>query len=272
MTENFQIILTEEEMSAGLGKNSSDPYIKNFPYQELLGSLLFLTVCTRPELSYPISYLAKFAGKYNQKAVDGLLRILYYAYNTKHDILRLGGAAIPRIVGYCDSDFAGCQITRKSTSGSIVFIALGPVIWYSKLQTIVAQSTAEAEYLAMYPVCQNIIWIRNMFYDFKFARLRPVFSCTIWVDNKAAIEISKSNVLNSRMKHVALKLSLIKELYNLGIITPDYVDTIDNRADIFTKAVSAKVFIRLHHTVLGLESEVPYSLKRIKTVENEDYF
>ena len=73
------------------------------------------------------------------------------------------------------------------------------------------------------------------------------------------------------MKHVALKLSLIKELFNLGIITPDYVDTLDNRADIFTKAVSVKVFERLRHTVLGLEAEVPYSLKRIKTVRNEDY-
>jgi hypothetical protein len=271
MTESFKIILTEEEISAGLGKESSDAYIKNFPYQELLGSLLFLTVCTRPELAYPISYLAKFASKYNQKAIDGLLRVLHYANNTKYYSLNLGGAAMPRLVAYCDSDFAGCPLTRKSTSGSIVFIALGPVIWYSKMQTIVAQSTAEAEYLAMYPVCQNIIWIRNMFSDFKFARLRPVFSSTIWIDNLAAIEISKSNVLNSRMKHVALKLSLIKELFNLGIITPDYVDTLDNRADIFTKAVSVKVFERLRHTVLGLEAEVPYSLKRIKTVRNEDY-
>ncbi len=86
------------------------------------------------------------------------------------------------------------------------------------------------------------------------------------------MEISKSNVLNSSMKHVALKLSLIKELYNLGIITPDYVDSMDNRADSFNNAVSAKNFIQLHHTVLGLESEVPYSLKRIKTIKNEDYF
>ncbi len=90
-----------------------------------------------------------------------------------------------------------------------------------------------------------------MFYDFNFSRLRPVFSSTVWVDNKAAIEISKSNVINSRMKHVALKLSLIKELYNLGIITPDYVDTEDNRADIFTKAVSARVFERLCFTALS---------------------
>jgi len=73
------------------------------------------------------------------------------------------------------------------------------------------------------------------------------------------------------MKHVALKLSLIKELYNLGIITPDYVDTKDNRADVLTKPVSTRVFERLRFPVLGLESEVPYSLKRIKTVENEDY-
>jgi hypothetical protein len=272
MVENFKITITEEEMNAGVGKESSDEYIKNFPYQELLGSLLFLTICTRPVLAYPISYLAKFAQKYNMEAINGLIRVLHYAYNTRFEPLRLGGAAIPRLVGFCDSDFAGCLMTRKSTSGSILFLALGPIVWYSKLQTIVAQSTAEAEYIAMYPICQNIIWIRNMFYDFNFIRLRPIFSTTVWMDNMAAIEVAKSNVLNSRLKHIALKMALIKDLCNYGIITPDYIDSQNNRADIFTKAVSSKVFDHLCHTVMGLESEVHYSLKRIKTIKNDDYF
>jgi hypothetical protein len=272
MLENFKIVITEEELANGLGKNSSDNYVKNFPYQELLGSLLFLAVCTRPILAYPISYLAKFAQKYNKQACNGLIRMLQYVHNTRFDVLTLGGVSIPRLVGYCDSDFAGCLTTRKSTSGSILFLGHGPIVWFSKLQTIVAQSTAEAEYLALYPICQNIIWTRNMFHDFNFVRLRIIFSTTIWVDNMAAIEVVKSDVLNSRLKHIALKTALIKELYRIGIITPDYVDTKNNLADIFTKAVSLPVFRHLAQKCMGRVTEIPYSLKRIKTLKNDDYF
>jgi hypothetical protein len=272
MLENFHILITEEEKTAGVAKTSNDQYVKNFPYQELLGSLLFLAVCTRPALAYPISYLAKFTNNYNRKACDGLIRILQYVYNTRYETLSLGGGGIARLVGYCDSDFGGCLTTRKSTSGSILFLGLGPVIWYSKRQTIVAQSTAEAEYISMYPICQNIIWIRNMFYSFNFTRLRPVFSTTIWVDNMAAIEVAKSDVLNSRLKHIALKTALIKELYNLGIITPDYIQSKENCADIFTKPVSLTIFKNLYYKINGRANEIPYSLKRTKTLKNEDYF
>ncbi len=78
--------------------------------------------------------------------------------------------------------------------------------------------------------------------SFIFPRLKPVYSTTIWVDNMAAIEVTKNESFNSKLKHVSVTLSLIKDNVKLGIVIADHVDGVDNRADVMTKPVTPSLY------------------------------
>jgi len=103
-------------------------YVDKFPYRELIGVILYLNVCTRPDVSYAISFLAKFNSKPTFLACKALWRLAKYLYNTREVKLTLGGGAKgPYQVAYSDSDWASCKVTRKSRTGCIVFLGNGPV-------------------------------------------------------------------------------------------------------------------------------------------------
>jgi hypothetical protein len=81
------------------GKDSPDPYVRKFPYQQIIGSILFLAICTRPMIAYAISYLAKVSSCYNRSACKALEWLMQYVYNTRNEVLILGGD-IPRVTAY----------------------------------------------------------------------------------------------------------------------------------------------------------------------------
>ena len=127
------------------------------PYRKLIGAIIYLDVCNRPTISYTIFISAQFNAKPTFLACKALLRLSKFLLNTKSDELTLGGAvSIPVVASFFDSDWGGCVNTRYSRSGHVVFIGNGPVVWYSKRQTNVAQSSAEAEFIAKSPCCQEL--------------------------------------------------------------------------------------------------------------------
>jgi hypothetical protein len=135
MQENLKVRLQEEENLTP----RQVLYGQNFPYRQLVGTILYLNICTRPAISYAISTLAKFNTKPTFTACKALVRVAKYLYNSRTDRLALGGGAkLPHIVSYSDSDWAGCLDTRYSRSGHIVFMGNGPVVWYSKMQSLAA--------------------------------------------------------------------------------------------------------------------------------------
>jgi hypothetical protein len=266
LQDGFKINIAEEEIG---GAQSSDDYVARFPYLEMLGSLLFLAVCTRPTIAYAIGYLARFSKSYNREACRALERVLQYVYNTRETILVLGGK-LARLVGYSDSDFAGDERTRKSTSGFILFLGNGPIVWYSKLQTIVAQSTAEAEYVSLLPICQNIIWVRNLLHETGIQSIIATMSTTLWCDNKAAIELSVNPKFHSRTKHIGKIYHLVRVLQECGVVTVAYVNTTGNIADIFTKAVGLKI-LELFTLMVHGNGKIEYNLSNVITTTNDDY-
>ena len=159
MQENLKLLATEEETSTPRQLQ----YAANFPYRKLIGAIIYLNVCTCPSISYAISILAQFNEKPTFLACKALLWLAKFLYNTKSNKLVLGGGAkIPTITSFCDSDWGGCINTRYSRSGHIIFCGNGPVVWYSKRQTNIAQSSAEAEFIAKAPCCQNSNFIRRI--------------------------------------------------------------------------------------------------------------
>nr|GEX13163.1 putative ribonuclease H-like domain-containing protein [Tanacetum cinerariifolium] len=136
------------------------------------------------------------------------------------------------LITYVDSDWAKCKATRRSVTGFGVFLGKNLISWKSKKQTVVARSSAEAEYRAMASVTCEIMWLVNLFRDLKLNISKPV---TIFCDNKAAIQIASSLVFHDRTKHFEIDLHFIRDKIIEGVIKPLNIDSANQLADIFTK-------------------------------------
>ena len=126
-----------------------------------MGSLLFIQICTRGDISYNVHYLARFNNSPSKAACLAATRVLQHLYNTRDRKLTLGGTTNPLLTLFCDTDFAACTFTRRSVECFLLYFGLGCIMWQVKRQGSVAQSTGEAEFLALTPGC-NMIWIRTL--------------------------------------------------------------------------------------------------------------
>ena len=145
------------------------------------------------------------------------------------------------LMGYSDSDHAGCKIDRKSTTGGAHFLGGKLVSWTSKKQQGVSTSTAEAEYIAAGSCCAQILWMKNqlMDYDVKYTKT-PIFC-----DNTSAIAISHNPVMHSRTKHIDVRYHFIRDHIERGDVELHFIPTDKQLADIFTKPLDDKTFQRL---------------------------
>ena len=128
-----------------------------------IASLMFAAVCTRPDIAFAVSYLARFTNHPSQLVCQAIIRVFGYLKGTKGmsiNFVREDGVS-PMV--YCDSDYAGDVNDCKSTSGILVIIGSSPVSWYSSKQTITAQSTTDAEIVGMNQADKEIIWLRILF-------------------------------------------------------------------------------------------------------------
>ena len=147
-------------------------YVDSFPYQELLGSLLYLAVNTRPDIAFAVNACARYSNSPTYAACRTLVRILDYVSNT-YDVGIVFRGTDFDIHGFCDSDWAGDIDTRRSTTGYLTFMAGGPIAWQSRLQTTVATSSMEAEYMAAYALIQEICWLRGVLSELGFNSDEP---------------------------------------------------------------------------------------------------
>ena len=144
--------------------------MNDFQYREKIGSLIYLMICTRPDIAFAVSFLARFSDKVNKVVCTAVTRLLQYVYNTKEYTLKLSGD-IPWISLFTDSDWAGCRATRLSTGGFIMFLGLAPIAWGSKLQKSPAQSVQEAEYMAMNDPLKILQWLRWLFSELRVGKV-----------------------------------------------------------------------------------------------------
>ncbi|GKB18013.1 retrovirus-related pol polyprotein from transposon TNT 1-94 [Tanacetum coccineum] len=162
------------------------------------------------------------------------------------------------LTAYADVDHAGCQDTRRSTSGSAQFLGDKLVSWSSKKQKSTAVSSIEAEYIALSGCCSQILWMRSQLtdYDFQFNKI------PLYCDNKSAIALCCNNVQHSRAKHIDVHNHFIKEQVENGIVKLYFVRTEYQLADIFTKPLPRERFNFLIDK-LCMKSMSPETLKRL---------
>jgi hypothetical protein len=146
---------------------------------------------------------------------------LKYLNSTK-DLSLIFSGKINGLVGFCDSDWASDHLTRKSTSGFVFFLGNSPISWQSKLQSTVALSSTEAEYVSASIATQEGLWIRSLLREWGLSMSMPT---TIWCDNKGAIQIAQGPVNNKRTKHVDIRFHHIRDHIEKGDIVVDHIPT-----------------------------------------------
>ncbi|GJS44452.1 hypothetical protein Tco_0569495 [Tanacetum coccineum] len=154
--------------------------------------------------------------------------------------------------------YAGCQDTRRSTSGSVQLLGDRLVSWSSKRQKSAAISSTEAEYIALSGCCAQVLWMRSQLTDYGFGFNKIPMYC----DNKSAIALCCNNVQHSRSKHIDIRFHFIKEHVENGVIELYFVNTEYQLADIFTKALGRE---RIEFLInkLGMRSFTPDTLKQL---------
>ena len=173
--------------------------------------------------------------------MDAVYQILRYLKSApgKGLIFRKNGHV--NIEGYCDSDWASCADDRRSTSGYCIFIGGNLVSWKSKKQSVVARSTAEAEYRAMALGVAELLWLKSMLVELK---LDQGAKMKLWCDNKSAISIANNPVQHDRTKHIEIDRFFIKEKLDSGLLELSHVSTKDQAADCLTKGLNSVDMIR----------------------------
>ena len=207
-------------------------------YMHLVGSLLYLSVCTRPDIAQAVGVLSKFMATpttVHWQAAKGVLRYVAgtTTYGLKFDGVNIG------LTGYCDADYGGDLDTRRSTTGYVFLLHGGAIAWSSKRQPTVAASTTEAEYIAAAQAVKEALWLRNLLADLNM----DVGAIKIYADNQSAIKLLKNPVLSAKSKHIDIAYHFARERVARKEVIFEYIKTENMLADMFTKTVPKSKFV-----------------------------
>lgn len=241
--ENAKPVNTPVDTSTKLVKATEDEdSVDQQLYQSAVGSLLYLSVGTRPDITYAVSNVAKFSSLPTKEHWSGVKRIMRYLKGTVNLGLFYNNKGSKKCIGYSDADWGGDLDDRKSTSGYLFQIGEGPVSWRSKKQTSVALSTAEAEYMALASAGQEAVWMRLLTAELCGS---PMETVTVFEDNQSAIQMTKNPQFHGRAKHIGIKFHFIRELVSDGTVKLQYCPTEEMIADMLTKGLPREQFNKL---------------------------
>ncbi|SGY77704.1 BQ5605_C005g03702 [Microbotryum silenes-dioicae] len=224
-------------------------------YLQAIGSLLYISLGTRPNIAFAVSYLSRFAnnpGRRHWVAVKHVLRYLRATYRDEL-LYACGPTKITGVVGYSDANWGACVDTSISTMGFVFYLAGSAVSWSSKRQTRVADSTTDAEYLALSHAGKEAIYLTQLLSEL---HVRPVDAAHIFTDNEAAAAVAHDPVHTSGTRHIRLREHFVRDMVHQGDISLSHVGTANMVADIFTKALGPKIF-GVHCYALGLRTRHP---------------
>ena len=230
-------------------------------YMEIVGTLMYAAISTRPDIAHAVHYLASNMVAPTSRHMLAAERVLRYLAGTKGVGLVFGsrnGDAVGdsrgrgtqvqvEVCAYADADWANDKIGRKSISGWVAKLNGDPVSWSSKKQRTVATSTCEAELYAQAAGMQEVLWLRGLLGELG---LNVGVQSRVYGDNQGTIALSKKGVKSERTKHVDVKYHFVTETVEAGTIGLKWVPSAEQQADIFTKALSAPVFLQLRKNLM----------------------
>ena len=232
-------------LDAITAKDDCDPELKS-RFQSLVGSLLYASVCTRPDVAYPVGILCRAMGSPTPSLFDAALRVLAYLGRHKAIGLRYE-ASSSALAGMSDSNWE----VRHSTSGYTFNMNKCTVSWASKKQPTIALSSMEAELVAATEAAKEAVYLDSFVKELGCTSIQsqPIH---LSVDNKAAIDSSYNPENHSRSRHIERKHYFIRELVEMGRIVVPYVNSADNLADFFTKPLKPSRFFALRDRIMNV--------------------
>lgn len=239
-----------------LGPAEPDCEKQNVPYREAVGSLLFLSIVSRPDIAFAVNSVSKFLNNHDPSHWRSVKRIFSYLIGTKDlGIMYRSDGDGANLTGFCDADYAGDLETRRSTTGYAFSFANGLVTWSSQRQKLVTLSTTEAEYVAAAAAAREIVWLRKLLRDLGVDCEQGT---VLHVDNQSAIRLTKNPVMHQRTKHIDVRHHFIREKIESKEISVVFVPTDTQKADLFTKAMPRARFWKLIE-MLNLKNYREYS-------------
>ena len=227
MEQNLQIPLAKETSS-------------EIKYRNLIGALLYISSCSRPDISYSVNYLSRFQNSYDKTHYIYALRVLKYLYFTKDLRLIYERNKSKEIIDcYVDADHAGDKNNRRSTTGFFIRFFGNVIFWKVKKQSNVEKSSTAAEYVALSEAVSEVKVIKSLLRDLQVEITERI---NIYEDNSGAIAIAKYGNLTKKSKYIETHFHFVNESYVRNEIDIVKVDSENNTADIFTKALGRVKF------------------------------
>ena len=222
--------------------------VPNRVYREVVGSLLYLANCTRPDISYTVNVLSRHQIAPTKLEWAMIKRVMQYLSGTKHYGLTYV-AKSEGLVVYSDASL-GDSKNLLTTSGFVIKLYGDSVAWRTHKQTSVGLSTFEAEYVAMSEACQDLMSLHN---SIKFIVRREMYIMTVYCDNLAAQACAKSNGGNKLRHMVERRNHYAKECENHNFIQVTWVKSKEQLTDIFTKALEKNLHKKLTYNILNMK-------------------
>lgn len=222
-----------------------------FPYREAVGSLMYLSVGSRPDICFAVNKASRYVENPSQIHVNAVKKILKYVKATiGYGILYKNNINI-NLFGYSDADYANDIDTRCSTSGYIFLINCGIISWASEKQRTVAQAITESEYIAGSQAVKELVWLSRLLDELLPKKIDvPIFN----MDNQSAIKLVKNPEYHKRTKHIDIRYHFIRQKYEEKLFQLKFVPTNAQLADILTKALCKEKFVKLRNEIGILNS------------------
>ena len=219
-------------------------------YQKLCGSVMYLSVWTRPDISFTVQQLAKYMANpqpHHWNAAIHLLRYLKHTPILGITYTKSQHGPDHRLDAFADSDFASCPITRRSYNAFINMLGGGAVSWRCRQQKSVATSTTESEFVSASNCADEVLWIRRIL-EYFAPQLTPT---RLFEDNRACRMLSENPVRNERTKHIDYRVHSLRDRVKAGTVKLVDCPTADMLADALTKALPSPAFTRHRDIMMG---------------------
>ena len=229
--ENSKAVATPMAANLKLSKSDGTQEVDEKYFRGIIGSLLYLST-TRPDIMLATSILSRFMSKPSEIHLRVAKRVLRYLQGTQNFSLWFTKSYDPKLIGFTDLDWGGCPDDCKSTSGYVFAFGTNFFCWNSQKQKVVAQSSAEAEYVAASDATKQAVWLRKVLIDLVQTQDAPT---VIHCDNMSAIAICNNPVFHGKTKHIKLKFHFLREAVQESEVLLSYCPSENQMADIFTK-------------------------------------
>ena len=220
-------------------------------YQQLIGTLLYAALGTRPDIAFAVTRLSQFNSDPTEEHLRYAKYVLRYLKGTKSLRICYDGSSNAGLIGYSDSDWGENKDDRHSTSGQVFTLANGAISWASQRQKTVALSVGESEYMELAATGRQCAWLRSFSAEIGFPFTQAT---TICADNQAVIFLAINPAVERRTKHIDIRHHYICEQVETKVIDLYHIAGEENPADLFTKPL-AVVKVEKFRSLISLTQE-----------------